>query len=87
MLGILILLAVAVFASRYAFKALGAQRVGGILRRAFWCCYVLWAGLVLYSYSFTTSRTEWGWTAGLFLLGPLVLYRLVIFIATGRWGG
>lgn len=30
------------------FRSLGAQRSGGILRRAFWCCYVLWAALVAY---------------------------------------
>lgn len=67
----------------FVFRALGAPRSGGILRRAFWCCYVLWAALVVYGLAFTASTVEWGWLIG-FLAVPLVLYGMVVFIVRGK---
>ena len=66
----------------FVFRTLGAQRSSGILRRAFWCCYVLWAPLVVYGLALTASPAHWGYVIGL-LAGPLALYRMVLFVVQG----
>lgn len=62
-------------AAFFTFRFLGAQRLGGILRRAFWCGYILWAALVVYSLVYTPWKAIRAQDETLFTPPPLSSYK------------